>query len=104
MRLPGRLPAGQRIEEYASLTDLPATILHILGQPIPVPGRSLAACWDTSQPPREPRPVLTELDNLFMISAYDECRRGGSGHLFQGKKYLRKDADGQEELYDLKRS
>jgi arylsulfatase A-like enzyme len=105
MRLPGRLPAGQRIEEYASLTDLPATILDILGQRnSQFPGRSLAACWDTSQPPREPRPVLTELDKSpfhdigLMMNADGAVR----AIYFQGKKYLRKDADGQEELYDLK--
>jgi arylsulfatase A-like enzyme len=105
MCLPKRLPPGQRVHEYVSLADLPATILDLVGEhSSQIPGQSLAAYWDTSHPRPVPLPVLTELDKSpfhemgLMMNADGAVRAIYS----QGKKYLRKDADGQEEVYDLK--
>lgn len=42
MLWPGRLPEGRRISGAASLRDLPATILELVGAEATLPGRSLA--------------------------------------------------------------
>lgn len=66
VRWPGRVPAGVRISTPVSLTNLPATILELLGnsQQRTFPGPSLAALWEKLEMPREWPDPLSELAKL----------------------------------------
>jgi arylsulfatase A-like enzyme len=62
---PKGVPAGRSITAPASLRDLPATIVDLIGAgPSPFPGESLAALWRgaSASSDRKPRPVVAMVD------------------------------------------
>lgn len=65
MTLPGHIPAGLRIGRPASLRDVPATILDVLGlgSTSRLPGASLASLWRDSAATRNDT-VLVEVDRI----------------------------------------
>jgi len=78
MRLPQRVPAGQRVPEIVSIRDVPRTILDVLALPEKdFPGHSLVETWGnireattSAVPPEDSGPglppgwILSELTNL----------------------------------------
>jgi arylsulfatase A-like enzyme len=58
---PQTIPSGVRVSGVASLHQIPATVLDLLGAgTAPLPGRSLAKRW-TSEAGPDPGPVLSEV-------------------------------------------
>jgi arylsulfatase A-like enzyme len=103
---PGRVPADQRTQAFASLRDVPATVLDLLrqGGRSPFPGRSLARYWDGRGGPETPvfcavQPGDWPAPNEHRCSP---VARGSMVSVFlEGKHYIRNLGDGVEELYDF---
>lgn len=105
MSLPSRLPSGIEVPESVSLRDFPATILDVLGvEPdVQFPGASLARFW-------QPTPANTEAASDVLLSEIHSGLGGQEWYpivkglmrsaVFEQYHYIR-EADGQEELYDL---
>src|SRR5262249_19164009 len=106
---PGRVPAGQRVREFVSLRDLPATALDLLrvsGKGW-FPGRSLARFWaDGGGPaPGAETPVFCAVFPGPKAPTEHRCSpvaRGSLAAVFlRGRYYIRNLEDGTEELYDF---
>lgn len=99
---PGAIPAGRVIDEPASLRDLPATALDLLGLggPGPFPGRSLARYWDGG--PVEVGPILSEVSIVEDAVAKGRvpAMRGPITSLLDDRLLYIRNASGREELYD----
>jgi arylsulfatase A-like enzyme len=103
--LPGRVPAGKRIQTPITLRDLASTIVDMLDltREAPFPGRSLARYWETSPAPRpvQEEPLLAELTQVTGQPAWFPASKGNMKSLvFQGMRYI-KNGDGAEELYNF---
>jgi len=65
IRWPGRVPAGRRIAHPVSIASIPATLAELVGlEPQPFPGPSLAALWQSSNPPADWPDPLAELEKF----------------------------------------
>ena len=97
-------PKGSVIAEPVSLRDLPATIADLSGSEsaTPFPGRSLATLFDGSQP--SANAVLTEVEHQkkFSPSPNIPASRGPVQGMIDGRWSYFRNADGSEELYDLR--
>jgi len=103
--LPGRVPAGKRIQTPITLRDLASTIVDMLDltREAPFPGRSLARYWEPSPAPRpvQEEPLLAELTQVTGQPAWFPASKGNMKSLvFQGMRYI-KNGDGAEELYNF---
>jgi arylsulfatase A-like enzyme len=89
------LPAGVRVAEPVSLTDLAPTLLRLLGvEPPPdLDGRDLAPLWRSPAGPAAPRPLFAETSP----QAEDALRSVRLGPL----ELIRDRRTGRAELYDL---
>jgi arylsulfatase A-like enzyme len=104
-------PAGRVVEDPVSLRDLPATVVDLLGLSVssPFPGGSLAACW-RSTPGHAPQGITTPAfsEKINTTEFQPQPGRGRGPIRFRmslvdaGHHYIR-DAQGTEELYDLRR-
>jgi arylsulfatase A-like enzyme len=114
---PSRSPGGQVVPETASLRDLPATVVDLLGLEAgaPFPGASWARLWDrpppgagADPPASKPSPALSEViptdpvdpDPAHLL----ENRRIVWTSLAEGDSIyirIRQGATDQEELFDL---
>jgi arylsulfatase A-like enzyme len=108
---PGRVPAGQCIQEYITLRDLAATVFDLAGiHDHPLPGSSLARYWG-----EEPHRYLEEGDSPLLQVAFPipegyacpdkGCSPVASGSIVslfrRGKHYIKNITTGQEEMYDF---
>jgi arylsulfatase A-like enzyme len=102
-------PAGRSVNEPASLRDLPATVVDLLGlsDGSPFPGRTLAAGWSGASdhaPARPASPALAEQADESAFRAQDG--NGPAQPRFRmslvaaGHHYIR-DGIGTEKLFDL---
>jgi arylsulfatase A-like enzyme len=105
-----KAPAGRVVYDSISLRDLSATMIDLLGHSAksPFPGRSLASLW-TTPPGKEPAestsPVFAEQASALAFAAEPANDRGRRGYEMSviglgGRQYIR-NAQGQEQLYDL---
>ncbi len=107
---PGGLPSKRVVTEPVSLRDVAATIVDVLNLEggSPFPGRSLARFWDGSSPsPSTPGdPALSEVvpidplhpNVLEMVQPHWPIAAVIEG----GWAYIRREADGREELFHLR--
>ncbi len=97
------VPQGAIVAEPASLRDVPATVLGLLGLAAqsPFPGGSLADAWTG----RAARPVLSEVAHRPKTTSRNPNRppawRGPMASIVAENKVYIRNADGREELYDL---
>ena len=105
LRFPGHIPSGgERIEQWVSTRQLPATILALIGADDErrIPGRSLAALWDGTPAPTTD-PVLSGARRAIRMTEDLPIARGDVHSLIEdGMQYIRNGAE-SEELYDLNR-
>lgn len=94
LRLPGRVPAGPRLEDPVTLLDVMPTILELAGLPPPAAaqGRSLVPLWTGGA--LEPRPVISEWNGRAGGVPFSAVRDGGFSYIAEGER---------EWLFDLRR-
>jgi arylsulfatase A-like enzyme len=101
---PARVPAGGRVKEYASLRDLPATILDLIGlkDSMSFPGASLVPYWEH---PERPIPRTAILAETGRAPGYPKSYPANKGPMasvvFKDWHYIKNFGDGREELYDI---
>ena len=89
---PGRIPAGRRVASPVSLQNLAATVLDLAAPgPGRLPGRSLARFWRS--------PDEAEPDTIVATVRPPDGKL--SSIAFGGRRYIRDDVTGTEELYDF---
>ena len=89
---PGQVPAGRRVRSPASLQNLAATVLDLAGPgPGRLPGRSLARFWRQA----------AEADADTIVATVRPPDGKLSSIAFAGRRYIRDDVTGSEELYDF---
>jgi arylsulfatase A-like enzyme len=102
MMLPGRIPQRVKLSNEASLHEIPATVVDLLGinASYQFPGKSISRFWlnGNDKIPNQ-IPLLSEikqapawLDNKGTLKAL----------IFQEVKYIKNEGTGEEELYDLR--
>jgi arylsulfatase A-like enzyme len=91
---PGHVPAGRRVSEPATLRNVAATVLDLVGVPgpTPMPGRSLARFWTPGADTTADRIVtsLARPDGRLLSIVVGDWR------------YIRHDHPEADELYDFK--
>jgi arylsulfatase A-like enzyme len=91
MRWPGRLPAGAAVDAVVRITDVPATVIDLLGLPVP------AGTDGTTALPllrgEEPDDRVALVENMLFAEERTGVRT-------RDRKYVRWE-NGKEELYDL---
>jgi arylsulfatase A-like enzyme len=89
---PGRVPAGRRVASPVSLRNLAATVLDLAAPgPGRLPGRSLARFWRS--------PDEAEPDTI--VATVRPLKGKLSSIAFDGRRYIRDEVTGLEELYDF---
>jgi arylsulfatase A-like enzyme len=114
---PAGRPSRPIVPETASLRDLPATVVDVLGlgAGAPFPGRSLATHWDgptagtdLDHRPSQPVPALSEVvptDPLDAVSVYSPGNRQVWASVTEGDSIyiqVRQGSALREELFDLR--
>ncbi|MCA9738439.1 MAG: sulfatase [Gemmatimonadota bacterium] len=90
------VPEGLRSEATATLKDLPATVLALLGEEnVAFPGHSLLA------PRPGPQTALSEAMPSFLVNQVGPIRRGPMKSIVVDNLHYILNGDGVEELYDL---
>ena len=104
LSFPGEIPLDKRVEEVASLRDIPATIadlLHLKGE-IPFPGSSLARYWRKPSPySSEEALVLSETQKTYLPQVLPS-NKGNMASLINKEMHYILNGDGSEELYDFR--
>jgi arylsulfatase A-like enzyme len=106
---PNLVPAGRVVAEPASLRDLPATILDLLGlKPHDAfPGRSLARYWvqgeGLASPAREPLLMETDKPTFLVNQGREPVAKGPMKSLVAAGMHYIRSGDGTEELFSLDR-
>lgn len=98
-----RLPGGVRVKEAVSLTDLPVTVVDLLGLSAgaPFPGRSLAGHWVT---PGGADTAFSMLKRGLVRQGWYPIGRGSEMYsLTTSDHHYVRNGDRSEELYDLRR-
>jgi arylsulfatase A-like enzyme len=89
---PGHVPAGRRVKSPVSLQNLAATVLDLAAPgPGRLPGRSLARFWRRD----------AEADPDTIVATVRPPGGKLSSIAFAGRRYIRDDVTGSEELYDF---
>lgn len=99
---PGHVPMGERVKAPVSLRNLAATILDLAGAkgPLPVPGRSLARFWSSTD--TSPDTIVASVNKVWHAPQWYPVSRGDLYSIaFGGWRYMRNEGDGTEELYDF---
>ncbi|HEX6559361.1 MAG TPA: sulfatase, partial [Longimicrobiales bacterium] len=102
IRAPKLAPAGQRVPQWVSLRDVPATLAE-LASPAnrgAFPGRSLARFWDGS-PQGRPDTLLTEVSQSSGLPARYPVSRGDMRSVIAAPNQFIANSNGTEEFYDL---
>jgi arylsulfatase A-like enzyme len=106
IRMPGRAPAGLRIDSPVSLRDLPATVLDLVGLNATLPGRSLRSLWQPGvvEPADADRNAgaFSELTYNRFAHADDPIQLGLMRSIVHGRWHYIRNGDGSEELYDFR--
>ena len=98
---PGRIPAGVRVGEWVSTSDLAATLTHIAnGDARAFPGQSLARYWTTRTDAASTR-VLSEVSHASGLPKEYPASHGDMMSVIDGRYQLIRDTNGAEELFDL---
>ncbi len=105
---PRGVPAGRVVTAPASLREIPATVVDMLGlgRDAPFPGRSLARFWGPDQAAADApaEPLLMEMDRPLLLTnqGREPAARGPMKSIVaEGMHYIR-NGDGLEELYLLR--
>jgi arylsulfatase A-like enzyme len=100
IRYPGRVPTGLRIQQPASLRDLPATLVELSGAaPASFPGASLSRMWNTPDPVGAP--LFAEVRDAIRPNPWLPIAKGDlRSAVADGYHYI-ENGDGSEELYYL---
>ncbi len=97
MRLPGVVPAGQRVERQVSLRDLPATIADMIGMDgAPFPGASLRLAWSGGDSALSP--ALAEVQRAPNVDPSWPTARGDVYALFDDSYHYIQSSAGDENL------
>jgi arylsulfatase A-like enzyme len=103
LSLPGRLPAGKRIDTAVSLRDLASTLYSFAGgNGSPFPGRSLERFW-VDHPPNGPAggdTLVMELSNDQRLPSNTRVSLGDMASVLVDRYRLIQNGDGSEELFD----
>ena len=100
IRLPGRVPEGQRLAGPVTLRDLAATVLDLAAPGAPsLPGVSLAAAWSEAG---ASSPVIAEVTKARNIPSSYPTARGDMRMLLDDRWQLIQNGDDQLELYDYR--
>ncbi len=105
VRFPPRVPAGTRVHEVVSLSDVPATIVDLLGagDGSPFRGHSLVGVSGESADPASRRsPALAEVSQTINRPPWWPASKGDMQSLASGHLHFILNADGSAELYDLR--
>jgi arylsulfatase A-like enzyme len=99
---PARVPSGQVVRAPASLRDLPATVVDLLGleQGSPFPGRSLARHWSGPPGPGDPAGDVVFAEIVDREPQAPADWRPPQSVIVGEMLYIR-DGDGREELFNL---
>jgi arylsulfatase A-like enzyme len=101
---PPEVPSGRVVHEGATLRDLPATVVDLLGlEGVGFPGRSLARYWQDDQPLArgDPDTLFASVDKGINEPAWEPVMRGDMQSLVAGDVHYIRNGDGREELYDI---
>jgi arylsulfatase A-like enzyme len=102
LRLPGVVPAGVRIEQGASLVDIPATVMQLTGAATsPFPGASLGRFWTAPDRSMPLDTILSEVTGGFAESDLEPIAKGDLRSVFLDRWHYIIEADGHESLYDV---
>lgn len=97
---PGRLPSALRIGEPISLSQVPATIMDLVGGPGTFPGPSMSYLWKGGAPP-EPTASTSALTYARNLPVNYPVSRGSLASARLGRyRYIRTGSDSIGELYD----
>ena len=104
--LPGQVPQRVKLSNEASLREIPATVVDLLGinANYQFPGRSLSRFWinGNDKIPNQ-MPLLSEVKKWLGPTRWLPSSKGSMKALiFQGVKYIKNEGTGEEELYDLR--
>ena len=98
---PGRVPAGVRVGDWVSTSDLAATLAHLTnGDTTAFPGSSLAHHWGVSGRLPGPR-VLSEVSQASGLPKEYPASHGDMTSVISGNYQLIRNTTGTEELFDL---
>ena len=99
---PRAIPAATRVAAHVSLSEIPATVLDLLGiQGGPFPGASLARTWTPRSPRGPAAEVLSEVGAQRAAPAWYPVHAGDMQGIIQDGFHLIRRGDGREELYAL---
>jgi arylsulfatase A-like enzyme len=101
LRIPGHVPEGARVAGPVSLRNLAATVIDLLPPrgPAIFPGRSLRRFWSGGGAPDT---IIASLDRDHTAPDWYPNSHGALNSIgFGGFRYIVREADGVEELYDF---
>jgi arylsulfatase A-like enzyme len=102
---PGRVPGGRRIATPASIEQIPATVLDILGRKDHrLPGRSLLPTWRSGAEPSGPDTLVAYIQKVPNVENLFPAARGDIVSLAAGGfRYIWYPEENREELFDFDR-
>ncbi len=100
--MPGLVPTAVTVKEPASLRDLAATIVDLVGAGggSRLPGQSLAALWKGTPTANGP-PLLSEVNVPPGLADWYPLVKGDMKSVIVGDRHYIRNGDGREELYDF---
>lgn len=101
---PRLIPEGIRVRQVVSLQDLPATIMDLTGgEAATFPGKSLSRFWKSGAGnPNYSEPVFAEVSKGILVPDWLPNAHAAVRTVFvDGFQYIRRDDNGQEELFDF---
>jgi arylsulfatase A-like enzyme len=101
--MPGRVPQGLRVKSAASLRDIPATVVDLIGlaRETPFPGASLARYWGAGADATELGAAVSQVNPKFAEPAWYPIMKGSMRSLVRDHYHYIQNGDGSEELYDI---
>jgi arylsulfatase A-like enzyme len=104
---PGRVPSGQRVDGRASLRDIPATIVELIGAAGDqvFPGASLSRYWSAPNAHAGDAggaTVLSEVKHSYWAEKWQPASRGDMHSLMNDRHHYIRNGDGREELYAIR--
>lgn len=103
LRFPGRVPAGVVAQTPASLREIPATVLDLLGiAERPFPGPSLATLWQDSSGAQVGPPLYSSVRRAWGLPSWYPVVNGDMLSVADSGFRMIRGGNGTEELYDLR--
>ncbi len=99
---PERVPAGNRIDDFVTLKDVPATILQVIGLQGGLPGNSLTRYWRDDTPPAAPDTVVSTVDQVTGNPPWYPVSQSDMAAVFADPLKLVRGANGSVQLFDLR--